>query len=130
LKRVFPVSAIASILAGEAALVVFYFKLISSGNFLAVIWVMLITFGVYLGTHMLMLWKAKALEMYKPRWLSNGYFYFFSAIFVLALDFWAWGKVQPLVLGIPVWIFYFVALSAIQSIGMVYLIRKDHHPEI
>jgi SSS family solute:Na+ symporter len=130
LKRVFPVSAIASILAGEAALVVFYFKLISSGNFLAVIWVMLITFGVYLGTHMLMLWKAKALEIYKPRWLSNGYFYFFSAIFVLALDFWAWGKVQPLVLGIPVWIFYFVALSAIQSIVMVYLIRKDHHPEI
>jgi SSS family solute:Na+ symporter len=130
LKRVFPVCAIASILAGEAALVLFYFKLIPHGRFLAVIWVMLITFGVYLGLHLLMLWREKAISIRMPRWLLNGYFYFFSAIFILAMDFWAWGKVQPLVLGIPLWIFYFVALSAIQSIGMVYLIRKDHHPKI
>jgi hypothetical protein len=86
---------------------------------------MLITFGVYISAHMLMLWSEKALVFNRPQWLFNGYFYFFSAIFILAMDFWAWGKIQPLVWGIPSWIYYFVVLSAIQSIGMVYLIR--HH---
>ncbi len=124
LKRVFAVCAIASILAGEAAVVLFYFKLIPTGPFLAVIWVMLITFGIYISAHMLMLWREKALVFNWPQWLFNGYFYFFAAIFILAMDFWAWGKVQPLLWGIPVWIFYFVTLSAIQSIGMVHLIRN------
>ena len=126
LKRVFPVCAIASILAGEGAVILFYFKMIPSGPFLAIIWVMLITFSVYLGTHILMLWRTNALRFDWPQWLLSGYFYFFSAIFILAMDFWAWGKVQPVVWGIPVWIFYFVILSAIQSIGMVYLIRSRH----
>ena len=73
-----------------------------------------------------MLWREKALAFNRPQWLFNGYFYFFSAIFVLAMDFWAWGKVQPALWGIPAWIFYFVTLSAIQSIGMVHLIRNGH----
>jgi len=40
------------------------------------------------------------------------------------MDFWAWGKVEPVFLGISLWVGYFVFLSALQTIIMVQLINK------
>ena len=92
---------------------------------LPVIWVMIITFGVYLATHTVLLWKDGTLEFRKPPWLSSPYFYMLVFIFLAAMDFWAWGSIKPLVLGVPLWMGYFVLLSALQTAVMIYLINKE-----
>jgi SSS family solute:Na+ symporter len=124
-KRVYALAAILSILSGEAALIAFYLKWLSSPVFLPVIWVMIVTFAIYLVTHAVLLQKESRLTLIVPQWLSNPYFWFFAGIFVLAMDFWAWGKVEPTFLGIPLWVGYFIILSALQTIVMLRLIRND-----
>jgi solute:Na+ symporter, SSS family len=123
-KKVFSLAAILSIICGEIALMCFYFKLFITDTFLPVIWVMITTFSVYLITHMLLLWREKTLHIQMPEWLYDRYVWLFFGIFLLAMDFWAWGKVEPVFFGIPLWVGYFVILSALQTIIMVYLINK------
>jgi uncharacterized membrane protein len=41
------------------------------------------------------------------------------------MDFWAWDRTTPMFMGVPVWIFYFVLLSALQTVGMVLLLRSS-----
>jgi len=123
-KKVFSLAAILSIVCGEIALICFYFKLFTTKMFLPVIWIMIITFFVYLTIHMLLLWREKGLHIYKPDWLYDRYAWLFFGIFLLAMDFWAWGKVEPVFFGIPLWVGYFVILSALQTVVMVYLINK------
>jgi solute:Na+ symporter, SSS family len=124
-KRVFPAPAILSILCGEGALLCFYSKLVSTHTVLPVIWVMAVTFAVYLIAHAVMLWRGKILRIYLPRWIYNPYAWIFLGVFILAMDVWAWERIGPLVWGIPLWSGYFVALSALQTIAMVYLVRKE-----
>ena len=126
LKKVFPLAAIVSILAGESALLVFYFKWLSAAPFLPVIWVMLVTFTLYLTTHMVLLWKCGDLAFRVPGWLFDPYFYLITGVFVLAMDFWAWTNVRPLFMGVPGWMAYFVVLSAIQTLLMVFMVRRAH----
>jgi SSS family solute:Na+ symporter len=123
-KRVFPSAAILSILCGEVALAAFYFKWIASPVFLPVIWVMMVTFSVYLFTHLVLLGKENSLQISAPQWLSNIYFWLFAGIFILAMDFWSWGKVEPTVWGIPLWVGYFIFLSALQSVVMLQMIKR------
>jgi hypothetical protein len=86
---------------------------------------MLITFTVYLITHGVLLWKENLLQLRMPEWLFDRYVWLLSAIFLLAMDFWAWGRIEPIIFGVPLWVGYFVVLSALQTIVMVYLIRKE-----
>ena len=129
-KRVYALAAILSILCGEAALVAFYFKWISSPVFLPVIWVMVITFSVYMVTHAALLRKESRLTITAPQWLSNPYFWLLGGIFILAMDFWAWGKVEPTFWGIPLWVGYFVILSGLQTIVMLRMIKKDNMSDL
>ncbi len=124
-KRVYPLAAILSILGGEGALVCFYLKVLKTSAFLPVIWVMVVAFGVYLTIHILMSWRSKDIPIQIPRWIFDRYIWIFLGIFVLAMDFWAWEKSVPLFWGIPVWVGYFVVLSALQTIVMVYLARRE-----
>ena len=48
-----------------------------------------------------------------------------AAIFALAIDFWAWGRIGPTWLGVPVWIGYFVVLSALQTGVMYFWIKSS-----
>jgi len=123
-KKVFSLAAILSIICGEITLMCFYFKLFATNTFLPVIWVMIITFSVYLITHMLLLWREKALNIHMPEWLYDRHVWLLFGIFLLAMDFWAWGKVEPVFFGVPLWVGYFVILSALQTIIMVHLINK------
>jgi len=125
-KRVYPAAAILSILGGEIALIAFYLKWIASPVFLPVIWVMIVTFSVYLVTHLVGLLREKSLQLSTPKWLSNIYFWLLAGIFILAMDFWAWTKVEPTVWGIPLWVGYFVFLSALQTVVMLHLIKREH----
>jgi hypothetical protein len=48
-----------------------------------------------------------------------------TGIFLLATDFWAWGSTQPMMMGVPVWMIYFVLLSTAQTAVMAGLIRSE-----
>jgi hypothetical protein len=85
---------------------------------------MLVTFSVYLITHTILAKKESRLKIATPQWLSDIYFWLFAGIFFLAMDFWAWGKVEPTIWGIPLWVGYFVILSAVQTVVMLRLINK------
>jgi hypothetical protein len=126
---VYSSAAIFSILGGEAALIAFYFKWISSPAFLPVIWVMIVTFSVYIIIHTVLLWKESRLKISSPKWLTDPYFWLLAGIFVLAMDFWAWGKVEPTVWGIPLWVGYFMILSALQTVVMLMLVNRKHRNE-
>jgi SSS family solute:Na+ symporter len=123
-KRVYPLAAILSILGGEGVLIGFYTKLLATDTFLPVIWVMLITFAVYLTTHATLSWRESAWQIRLPQWLYDRYVWIFLGIFILAMDFWAWEKAEPLFWGIPLWVGYFLVLSALQTVVMVYLVRR------
>ena len=124
-KRVYPVPAILSILAGETTLIFLHFKLILPGPFLPVILVMLAAFGVYLFAHLLLRVKEGNLAIRLPAWPTDRYFLMLTGIFLLAMDFWAWGSVQPTIMGFPAWMAYFVLLSAAQTAVMACLIRDE-----
>ena len=72
-----------------------------------------------------LLWRENLLQLRMPEWLSDRYVWLLTAIFLLAMDFWAWGRVGPILFGVPLWVGYFIVLSALQTMVMVYLIRKD-----
>ena len=120
LKRVHPAPAIASILTGESLLVAFHFQWIPSGSFLPVVWILLAAFGVYLVLHGLVLRQPFSV----PVWLRDPYFWMLASVFALAMDFWAWGRIGPLVLGMPAWIGYFAMLSILQT-AVMWLWAKD-----
>ena len=125
-RRVYAAAAISSIICGQAALICFYLKLISPGPVLSVVWVILVVLAIYLGLHCILAHRAGELRFGWPRWLTNRYVIMFTAIFLLAMDFWAWGVTRPLWLGLPWWLAYFVALSAAQTGIMAYMIRREH----
>ena len=126
-KRVYALPAILSILAGEAAVLVFYLKWLSPAGFLPVVWVMAIAFAVYLMVHLCIRLSTGdgELRLRLPLWLKNRYTYLLGGIFLLGNDVWAWKKVDPVIFGLPAWLWYFVGLSALQVLVMVFLIRSE-----
>ncbi len=123
-RRRYPQPAILSILCGEAALVAFYLKWIPSGSFLPVVWVMLTAFSAYLLPHIYLAGKKGAIEWHVPAWIRSPFTYLLAAIFAMGVDFWAWGKVYPIVGGLPAWTWYFVGLSLLQTVVMLMMIRR------
>ena len=124
LRRVYAPAAIASIVAGEAAVIAFYFGWLPSAAFLPVVWVMLVSFGVYLGVHALLGGWPRTLGSGTPAWLRDPCVYLQAGIFIMAMDFWAWERVHPVILGVPAWIGYFIGLSALQTVVMRHMLRR------
>jgi SSS family solute:Na+ symporter len=123
-RRRHAAAAVLSILCGEAALTVFYLKWLPTGPFLPVVWVMLTAFSVYLLVHLLLALRTGSLSLSRPQWTRNPYTYLLGLIFLLGIDFWAWDRTGPLVLGMPAWIWYFVGLSALQIWVMAMMVRR------
>jgi SSS family solute:Na+ symporter len=126
-NRAYPTAAILSILCGEGLLLLFYFKKLPAGPFLPVIWIMAATFAVYLCVHAFMAAREDRLRLGVPDWTRSPYVYLLAAIFLLAMDFWAWGKSGPTVAGVPAWMFYFVFLSGLQTAVMVFWVKRTLH---
>lgn len=124
LRRARTLPAISSILCGEGMILLYYFGLIPTGGFLPVVSIMAVTFAVYLFLHGLLLWKEGEFGIRVPTWIRDPFLYLLFANFLLAMDFWAWGKHDPTWAGIPIWLGYFVVLSALQTVLMIRLVRK------
>ncbi len=125
-------AATASILTGEAALLVFQARWLDPGPVLPVVWVMALSFAAYGGV-----WAMKGLRRRRaawgiPPWLRTPWVPVQLAIFVLAHDFWAWGEVGPLVGGVPAWAAYFAGLSMLQTAAMGAMVhgRKKDVPTL
>ena len=123
-KRGVAAAAISSILVGQTLLIMFYFKLLSPGGFLPVVWVMLAVFATYLMVHLCVNHWHRQPAFTKPIWLTNQHVCIFAVIFILGMDFWAWEAVRPTLVGLPIWLFYFVLLSALQTGAMIWLVRS------
>ena len=127
LKRVYAPAAIASILCGEGALLAFYLKWLSPGAFLPVVWVLAAAFGTYLLVHGLLARKEDRPVWFSqtPRWLTDPFTILLAALFVMAVDVWAWNRTGPFFLGLPFWIWYFIGLSAIQVAVMALMVKRQ-----
>jgi len=125
-KRVYAMAAIISILLGQALMLLFYFKFLSPGIFLPVVWVMLVVFSSYLLVHLIVSCQYRHPSFTIPFWLTNRHVIAFSIIFALGMDFWAWNDPRPNMMGLPVWLFYFVFLSALQTCAMIWLVRYSN----
>ena len=53
-----------------------------------------------------------------PKWTAV-----FALLFVLGNDFWAWNRTPLMVLGLPLWVWYYVALGGILSIAFRLFLR-------
>jgi len=123
-KKVHSLPALLSIIFGEGLVVLCYFGLIPTAGFLPVVPVMTGTFFVYLGVHAILLVREGVLRIAIPTWIRDPYFYVFFAIFLLALDFWAWGRSDPHWAGVPFWLVYFILLSFVLTVAMMHLVYK------
>ncbi|MBW1988444.1 MAG: sodium:solute symporter family protein [Deltaproteobacteria bacterium] len=124
LKKVHARAAMASILAGEGALVAATLGYLPTFGFLPVVPVLAITIAVYAGLHLALEAKTRGFawtaDVASAPWVRIAALF---ALFLLSMDLWAWGKTGPVKAGLPLWIGYFVALSAVQTWLMAGLIR-------
>jgi solute:Na+ symporter, SSS family len=126
LKHRFASSAMVSVIAGESVVAALYLHFIEAGPFLPIVWAAAASFSGYIVAHLILLQRKGLLEWKIPALAKNPYIYVFSAILLLSIDFWAWNFSTPLVLGLPVWLPYFVFLSAAQTIAMISLVRNTN----
>jgi SSS family solute:Na+ symporter len=116
-------SAISSILAGQALVVAYaiFPESTPAFGFLPAVPIILVSVGVFLGVQII-IEKLPDLSI-KPVSLTYGII--FTVIFILAMDFWNWGKSGPFVFGLPYWTWYFIGLSLIQTVAMVFWLHKN-----
>ncbi len=114
-------AALASIIAGEALVVAAHLGVLPSFGFLTALPAMACSVVVYLAVHLLTgpaglpgVTRSQLLLMLA-----------FGAVFLLAQDYWRWGEVGPLILGIPAWCWYFVGLSAAQMAVTGGMLRRS-----
>ncbi len=115
-------AAVASILAGETVMLLCRFHIIPTFGFLPVIPVMITAFSAYLLVEAAVSGSFAGISL---SFLISPYFWAFSAIFVFAMDFYAWNLETSVFFGIPAWIFRFLLLSIIQTAVMVLWIRSS-----
>jgi hypothetical protein len=60
-----------------------------------------------------------------PRWVSDPAVIALALLFLLAMDFWMWGRIRPVAWGLPLWLFYFAGLSFLQTLVMGWMVRRD-----
>lgn len=51
----------------------------------------------------------------------------FILIFLLSLDLWGWNKAEPLIFGLPLWVYYFLFLTL--SLSPLFLIFGKYYWE-
>lgn len=125
LKKPSPISAIVSIVAGEIFVVLFALKVLSPLWFLPCVWVIGVSFVAYMIVQLILRGDIfPAISRSNRKYLIG-----FGIIFILAMDFYRWGKVGTFFIGLPLWVWFFVLLSAIQTLLMYFWFRDSLHQE-
>lgn len=119
LKRPRPAAALVSIIVGEGLVVAYALKLLPTGGFLPAVPVIAGSVAAYLVTHLITGPVGWPVVEKRQVWFMAG----FVLLFAAAQDFWRWGETGTFWLGWPVWAWYFVGLSALQTILMIRWLR-------
>ena len=128
-RRTNPWAGLASIVVGEALVVLYHFKLLPKFGLLPVIPVTVAaTIVLVLGS---LLRPCRDLEPFaRPtargwRWAAV-----FGFVFLLGNDFWAWRRAAPLWLGLPSWLWYYCGLSLLLFLLMVAMLRSERRSRL
>jgi SSS family solute:Na+ symporter len=127
--------AIISIITGELLVVAYILKLLPTFGFLPVIPVCFMTSMVFVISSILDSYIRNGkltLPTINGHWIKGKKDFLISLlimgiIFLLGIDFWAWGSAIPLILGFPWWIWYFFGLNILLIIAMA-LFLTDSSP--
>jgi SSS family solute:Na+ symporter len=110
--------AAASILAGEGLVLLFYFRPLLLPGVLPVLPILLATAAVFAAVSLLTAAPRENPALVFPvRRQALRYAPHFLLLFVLACDFWAWGRRPLLVAGLPLWIWYHILLTLVLSLA-------------
>jgi SSS family solute:Na+ symporter len=116
-KRATREGALASILAGEAVVVLSYFDILKWPGVLPVIPVLIASIVSFAGVSLLTREKGEeGIVAPVPR-AAWAWAALFAVLFILSNDFWAWGRTPILVLGLPLWVLYSMALGVLLSLA-------------
>jgi SSS family solute:Na+ symporter len=137
--------AAASILAGEALVVLFYFRLLAFPGVLPVLPILLATACVFIAVSLLTPAARENSGIVFPllpgtgdrapgagpaagpaRTLARAGV--FLLLFVLACDFWAWGRQPLLTSGLPLWVWYHILLTLLLSAAYKLVLGRPNPP--
>ncbi len=107
----------ASIFVGEALVLSFYFKLITISGILPVVPILAATILVFVLVSLLTRVENEPVEIVFP--IGSGLVKWgpvFLILFLLGLDFWAWGRKPVLLAGLPLWLWYYMGLGIVLSV--------------
>jgi len=125
----------ASILAGEALVVLYHFKLLPAFGFLPVIPVILVTAVVLVGGSLfrpsspLPTLDSRLSTLARPTTRGWRWAAVFGLVFLAANDFWAWQRTQPSVLALPLWLWYYAGLTLLLFLLMAVMLRSRRSPD-
>lgn len=108
--RTSPGAGFASIVAGEALVVLYHFRLLPTFGLLPVIPVVAAAALVLLVGSLLAPARGRA-PLARPGRRAWAWALGFTGLFALGHDFWNWGRVGGLWLGLPGWLWYFFGLN-------------------
>ncbi len=105
-------AGLASIVAGEAMVVLYHLGLLPTFGFLPVVPVVGVASLVLVGGSLLVPARdGESLARFENRGLAWGAV--FGLVFVLGTDFWQWGNATPFLFNLPGWLWYFFGLTAL-----------------
>ena len=117
--------AMASIAAGEVLVVLYYLKRIPSPGLHPVVPIVAASAAVYIVVSLLTKDRRNNDSIVFP--IEKGAMRT-AGVFVIILaaghDFWRWGKSPSLLLGLPLWVWYFFALGILLSVGYRLLLKS------
>jgi SSS family solute:Na+ symporter len=147
-KKANSYGALASILAGEALVVLSFLGIVKTPGVLPVVPVLAVTVAVFVAVSLLAQRQAAAVAAspaiagpaVPPRpeatqglalvtplrrpagrtWLP---WLVFAAFFILGNDYWAWGRRPVLLAGLPLWVWYYVLLGVLLSVAYAVFLR-------
>ena len=67
----------------------------------------------------------KKLPLWFPKKENIIVYIVFIVLFLFSLDFWGWGQYMPLILGMPLWVYYLIILTMLTSVAF-YLFSKSY----
>ncbi|MEO0085590.1 MAG: sodium:solute symporter family protein [candidate division WOR-3 bacterium] len=121
--RANPWAGFASIISGEALVVLYHFKLLPAFGLLPVIPIVLVSTLVLVAGSLLR--PAQGLEAWARlraghwRWIG-----LFALLFLASIDFWNWGKSDIRWLGLPGWLWFHFGLVAVLFLAMLWCVKE------
>jgi SSS family solute:Na+ symporter len=130
-RRASAYGAAASVLVGEALVFLFYFDVLSVPGLQPVVPAVAAAAAVFVLVSLAAPSRRGNPDIAAPigrrAWLLA---LPFALLFLLANDFWAWGRTPVLVLGLPIWVWYSIGLCALLSLAYALVLGRRQRPGI